>query len=204
MDILSGTFLSPFGYFMVAAGVICMATPVLFLVEQARERSGKRRWGRVFAGGPIPARAVFHGSVVFAAVGYIAVVLGLVGRYGFRDSLGSLLFWPVIVIGVALVWGWVEKEFAWPGWFVAKEVKEVPGEFFERRERGRREKEELIELGREVLRRQAAEDGSAVPGAAASQEPDADRDLDHGPSGNGSDSRNGESDLGSDGRAHRG
>jgi hypothetical protein len=203
-EILLGALLSPFRAIMLFGGLALMLLPVLFLLEQARERSGRRRWGRIVTGDFIPARATFQACTIVAIVGFIGITYAFMGAASFRDSIAQVLFWPVILIGVVWIWGWVEKEFAWPGWLVATEVKDVPGEFFERRERSRKEKEELIELGREVLSRQAAEAASAVPEAAASQDPDPDPDLDPGSLGDGTDSRNGESGQGSDGRAHRG
>ena len=180
-EFLLGMFLSPFRAIMLLSGLIAMSAPVIFLVEQARERSGRRRWGRIVVGDFIPARATFQAYVIVAAVGFIGIAYALIGTSSFRESFAQVLFWPVIVIGVVWVWGWVEKEFAWPGWFVAIEVKDVPGEFLARRERRRREREDLIQLGREVLRRQAAEGGSAVLDGVASAESDLDREPNAGP-----------------------
>jgi hypothetical protein len=95
----------------------------------------------------------FAGTIV----GFLAVYMGFMGARFVHVAWDA--FGVVIMAAILLwIWHWVEDEFAWPGWFVPVEAKDIPGRFFVRREVRRREKAELLALGREMLERDR-EDG---------------------------------------------
>lgn len=100
---------------------------------------------------PFP-RTMFQLGVAGTLVGFLAAFMGFMGT----RFIGVL--WDAFGVGILVaillwVWHWVEDEFAWPGWFVPAEAKDIPGRFYVRREARRREKAELLALGREMVER---------------------------------------------------
>jgi len=97
-------------------------------------------------------------------------------------SVATDAFGITVIFAIVLwCWHWVEHEFAWPGWFVPVEAKDVPGRFFARREARRREKAELLALGQELLHRER-ETESRTGDADSDPRPDSGDDTSSGPS----------------------
>lgn len=100
---------------------------------------------------PIP-RTMFQFGFGWTLVGFLAILMGFMGTR-FIDVAWDVFDAGILAAILLWVWHWVEDEFAWPGWFVPAEAKDIPGRFYVRREARRREKAELLALGREMLER---------------------------------------------------
>ncbi|WP_369370798.1 hypothetical protein AB1046_18705 [Promicromonospora sp. Populi] len=68
-------------------------------------------------------------SVVLVS-GLVALSFGIFGR---RFEAASLFLWCVSLFVIAL-WWWLERQFAWPGWLVAREARGTRGLFQARRD----------------------------------------------------------------------
>jgi hypothetical protein len=68
-------------------------------------------------------------AVVFCS-GLAALSFAIFGR---QFEAVTLQAWCVSLFGVAF-WWWLEREFAWPGWFVPREARGTRGLFFVRRD----------------------------------------------------------------------
>jgi hypothetical protein len=95
---------------------------------------------------------MFQLGVAGALVGFLAIFMGFMGTR-FIDVAWNVFGVGILVAILLWLWHWVEDEFAWPGWFVPAEAKDIPGRFYVRREARRRERAELLALGREMLER---------------------------------------------------
>lgn len=86
----------------------------------------KRQFGGDLDKARSAARAAFPSGMIFLGVSAALVLLGLADPYDteFRDWL---LIWTLLYSVAFGVWVWVEREFAWPGVLVAKDVKGTPG-----------------------------------------------------------------------------
>ena len=94
----------------------------------------KRQFGGDVDKARSAARAAFPSGMLFLAVSAALVLLGLADPYDveFRDWL---LIWTLSCSVVFGVWVWIERDFAWPGVLVPKDVKGTPGMRKVRRQR---------------------------------------------------------------------
>jgi hypothetical protein len=86
----------------------------------------KRQFGGDIDKARSAARAAFPSGMLALGVSAALVLLGLANPYDakLRDWLLILTLLYSVVFGA---WMWIEREFAWPGFLVAKEVKGTPG-----------------------------------------------------------------------------
>jgi hypothetical protein len=83
---------------------------------------------------PDQAAAALRTRVHLLAIAFVSGLVALsFGIFGRRFEAISLLAWCVSLF-VIVVWWWLEREFAWPGWLVPREARGSRGLFFARRE----------------------------------------------------------------------
>jgi hypothetical protein len=71
------------------------------------------------------ARSQFHGTLSGVILGGWCLLFGILG-----GGAAGLVPWIHVVPGcmaaVLLLWGWIEREFGWPGLFVDPSLKQMP------------------------------------------------------------------------------
>jgi hypothetical protein len=98
----------------------------------------KRQFGGDIDKARSAARAAFPSGMLALGVSAALLLLGLANPYDaeFRDWL---LIWMLSYSIFFGTWVWIEREFAWPGFLVARDVKGTPGMREMRRIRSRRD-----------------------------------------------------------------
>ena len=143
----------PVRILFVSAGLTVVGSLVWATVRIARSWLGGKSGFHIHGPDDSISRILFH-ILLAASAPAVLLVVGSFQVSRLRDIDPRWLWLAGLFVAIVSVWAWVEKEFAWPGWFVAREARGVKGEFFSRRERRRRHQAELIELGKRLLERE--------------------------------------------------
>lgn len=78
-----------------------------------------------------------HKALLFGPPGGFLVALGVLGRNGLADAAVGVYGFTIMATVAIVLWERIERELAWPGLLVPPEVRDVPGDFFARRGKGR-------------------------------------------------------------------
>lgn len=145
----------PVRILFVASSLIIVGSLIWTTVRIVRSWLGGKSGFHIHGPDDSISRILFH-ILLAASAPAVMLVVGSFQVSRLRDIDPRWLWSVGLFVAIVAVWAWVEKEFAWPGWFVAREARGVKGEFFSRRERCRREQAELIDLGKLLLERERA------------------------------------------------
>lgn len=123
----------PFRIFAVVAGLAGLWLIGLVCWRTARKFHPSPYWNLPEGQTSGFFRTRAHQALLLAPVSLFVVCVGLSGREFLSDH--PVLMLGPLVASTLLIWSWerVEREFAWPGWLVPPEVRDVQGDYFVRR-----------------------------------------------------------------------